>query len=394
MERQSPRQYTADFKAHAVSLAESLGAAGAARKIGISSKTLANWIALARAGGVVGNGKRHPVSDLEAENARLKAETAQLRMERDFFLKNVGVLHSRVQVKYASIASQRTHYPIGFMCRILSVLTSGFFAWQTRQRTPRADADALAGEAIMQVHKATRRHYGRRRVTHALRAQSWSVNPKGARRLMREQGLRGVRKGRFVPRTINGAHRRAIAPNVLQRRFTVGTTVAASTSNITYVATQEGGLYLAVTIALKTRQVLGYSLSDRMPDELVLNTLRNARHCEAPSAGTVFHSERGGQYASDDFRDALGVLGTVASMGRNGNCWDNAVSESLFASLKAEEVAEPCATKQDARRTIAQYIHGFCNPSLLHSSLGYLSLDEHARRMQQAAQIVSMRSAA
>ncbi len=297
-------------------------------------------------------------------------------------------------MKYAFIASQRTHYPIGFMCRMLDVSRSGFFAWQTRQRTPRTDTDASVREAIVRVHMATRRRYGRRRITHALRAQGWSVNPKRVRRLMREQGLRGVRKGRFVPRTTDSAHRRAIAQNVLQRRFSVGTAVTAWTSDITYVATREGWLYLAVIIALKTRQVLGYSLSDRMPDELVLNALRNACHCEAPSAGTVFHSDRGSQYASNDFRDALGALGMVASMSRKGNCWDNAVSESFFATLKAEEATEPYATKQDARRAIAQYIHGFYNPIRLHSSLGYLSPNEYARRMQLADQTTSMRSAA
>ena len=165
-------------------------------------------------------------------------------------------------------------------------------------------------------------------------------------------------------------------------------------SDITYIATREGWLYLAVIIALQTRQVLGYSLSDRMPDELVLNALRNARHLAPPSPGTLFHSDRGSQYASDDFREALGALGMVASMSRKGNCWDNAVSESFFATLKAEEATQPYATKQEAHRAIAQYIHGFYNPVRLHSSLGYLSPTQYTRRMQHVDQNPSMRSAA
>ncbi len=191
-----------------------------------------------------------------------------------------------------------------------------------------------------------------------------------------------MRQGRFVPRTTDSAHRRAIAPHVLQRRFGVETAVPAWTSDITYLATREGWLYLAVIIALQTRQVLGYSLSDRMPDELVLNALRNACHQETPSRGTLFHSDRGGQYASDDFRRALDALGMVASMSRKGDCWDNAVTESFFATLKAEEATEPYATKQEAHRAIAEYIHGFYNPVRLHSSLGYWSPNEYACRLQ------------
>jgi putative transposase len=297
-------------------------------------------------------------------------------------------------VKYAYIASQRTHYPTGFMCRVLEVSTSGFFAWQARENAPQRAADASLREAIVQVHEESRRRYGRRRLTHALRAQGWCVNPKRVRRVMREEGLRGVRKGRFVPRTTDSAHQRAIAPNVLQRRFGVEQAVQAWTSDITYVATREGWLYLAVIIALQTRQVLGYSLSDRMPDELVLNALRNACHFGAPPSGTLFHSDRGSQYASDDLRGALGALGMVASMSRKGNCWDNAVSESFFATLKTEEATEPYATKQEAHRSIAQYIHGFYNPVRLHPSLGYLSPNEYARRMQHVDQLPSMRSAA
>ena len=297
-------------------------------------------------------------------------------------------------MKYAYITSQRDHYPIGFMCRMLEVSTSGFYAWQTRGRAPPSDADAPLREAIVQIHAESRRRYGRRRTTHALRARGLCVNPKRVRRVMREEGLRGVRKGRFVPRTTDSAHQRVVAPNVLQRRFNVDTAVCAWTSDITYVATREGWLYLAVIIALQTRQVLGYSLSDRMPDELVLNALRNACQFAAPAPGTLFHSDRGSQYASDDFRDAIGALGMVASMSRKGNCWDNAVSESFFATLKSEEATEPYATKQDAYRAIAQYIHGFYNPVRLHSSLGYLSPNEYARRMQHVDQTPPKRSAA
>ena len=141
-------------------------------------------------------------------------------------------------MKYAYIALQRTQHPIGFMCRVLEVSTSGFFAWQAREKAPQSDADAPLREAIVQVHEDSRRRYGRRRLTHALRARGWCVNPKRVRRVMHEEGLRGVSKGRFVPRTSDSAHQRAIAPNVLQRRFGVDTAVHAWASDITYVSTR------------------------------------------------------------------------------------------------------------------------------------------------------------
>ena len=131
-----------------------------------------------------------------------------------------------------------------------------------------------------------------------------------------------------------------------------------------------------------------------MPDELVLSALRNACHQQPPLARTVFHSDRGSQYASDDFREAIGALAMVASMSRKGNCWDNAVAESFFATLKAEETTQPYETKQEAHRRMASYIHGFYNPVRLHSSLGYLSPDEYARKMKMSDKPTSMRSAA
>jgi transposase InsO family protein len=196
-------------------------------------------------------------------------------------------------VKNAWIQSQRTQYPIELMCRILEVSRSGFFGWRQRQADRWPDADAQVREDLRQVHRHSRRLYGRRRLVHALRARGHCINPKRVRPLMREEGLQGVRKGRFVPRTTDSQHSRAIASNVLARRFDVDAGVAGWVSDITYVPTREGWLYLAVIIVLHSRQILGYSLAEHMPDELVLNALRNACHVQLPAANTLFHSDRG-----------------------------------------------------------------------------------------------------
>lgn len=284
-------------------------------------------------------------------------------------------------MKYAWMDAQRTQFPIRLMCRVLDVSVSGFYAYRGRQVRPRPDPDVCVREQLKALHRHSRRLYGRRRLTHGLRAQGCCINVKRVRRLMREEGLRGVRKGRFTPRTTDSAHTRPIAANTLARRFAIHAPLRAWVSDITYVPTREGWLYLAVVIALQSRQVLGYSLDEHMPDELVLAALRNACSMQVPEAGTIFHSDRGGQYASADFITAAGALELVRSMSRKGNCWDNAVAESFFATLKAEEITTPYETKTDAHRRIASYIHGFYNPVRLHSSLGYLSPNDYARRM-------------
>jgi putative transposase len=296
-------------------------------------------------------------------------------------------------VKYACIDAQGTDYPIQLMCRVLQVSRSGFFAWRARKTHWCPDADARVRFDLREAHQQSRRLYGRRRLTHALRQRGHCINAKRVHRLMRQEGLRGVRKGRFVPRTTDSQHDRAIASNVLARRFGVDAAVSGWVSDITYVPTREGWLYLAVIIALNTRRVVGYSLADRMPDDLVLNALRNACYTQPPPESTVFHSDRGSQYASDDFRAAIDALAMVPSMSRKGNCWDNAVAESFFATLKAEEITEPYDSKQDAHRRMAAYIHGFYNPVRLHSSLGYLSPNEYARRMKMSEKPAFMRSA-
>jgi transposase InsO family protein len=217
-----------------------------------------------------------------------------------------------------------------------------------------------------------------------LRERGYRVGPKRVTRLMREEGLRGRSKGRTRPRTTDSHHTRPVADNLLARRFEVTSPIRAWISDITYIETREGWLYLAVVLSVQTRQVLGYSLADRMPDDLVEQAFLNAWQRHPPGNGVLFHSDRGSQYASRDFRRTLTLLGFVPSMSRKGNCWDNAVAESFFGTLKNEEATEPYATKAAAQMGIANYIHGFYNPSRRHSTLGYLSPDNYARMLKAA----------
>ncbi len=201
---------------------------------------------------------------------------------------------------------------------------------------------------------------------------------------MREEGVPGRVKGRFKPRTMDSKPVQPLAASRLDRRFAVDAAAPAWVGDITYIATREGWLYLAVVIDLRTRQVLGYSLSDRMPDDLVQQAFLNAMATAPAAHGTLFHSDRGSQYASAEFQRTLTACGCVPSMSRKGNCWDNAVAESFFATLKNEEATGIYASKAKAYAAIASYIHGFYNPTRLHSTLGYRSPNDYAKTLRQA----------
>ncbi len=287
-------------------------------------------------------------------------------------------------MRYAFVARERTNFPLEVLCRLLAVSRSGFHDYLHRQAKPRPDLDATMRQDLRVCHAQSRGLYGRPRLVKELRELGHVVGPKRVARLMQEEGLRGRSKGRAKPRTTDSGHARPVAENLLARRFEVTNPTPAWVSDITYLETREGWLYLAVVLSVQTRQVLGYSLAERMPDDLVEQAFLNAWHRAPARHGVLFHSDRGSQYASHDFRRTITALDFVPSMSRKGNCWDNAVAESFFATLKNEEATGPYPTKLAAHTGIANYIHGFYNPQRRHSALGYLSPDNYARTLMAA----------
>lgn len=289
-------------------------------------------------------------------------------------------------MRYAFVARERTHYPVQMLCRVLQVSVSGFHGHQRLvAATAGPDKDRALRRELQVIHAASKGTYGRPRMVKALRASDYAVGPKRVARLMAEEGLRGKVKGSFKPRTTLVNADNLVSRNLLDRRFSVDSDVCAWVGDITSLATHEGWMYLATVISLKTRQVLGYSLADRMPEELVQQAFLNAWAASAQKPGIVFHSDRGAQYSSAGFRRTLDAHGVVQSMSRKGNCWDNAVAESFFATLKNEEANGVYASKDQAHRSVAAYIHGFYNPTRLHSALGYRSPNDYARQMRRAA---------
>ncbi len=276
-------------------------------------------------------------------------------------------------MRYRFIEVEKASYPIALMCRILQVSRGGYYAWRTRPESARSRSDRTLLVAIRAAHKASRRTYGSPRMQRELLAQGHSVGRHRVARLMRLDGLRGRRRRRFRT-TTQSNHAHPVAANQLERQFAVETPNQAWVTDITYVWTLQGWLYLCVILDLYSRRVVGWAMSERINQALTLGALKMALAGRAPKPGLVHHSDRGSQYAAKLYRRLLKARGIECSMSRKGDCWDNAVAESFFATLKVELVYETLfITRAQARQQIFEYIEVFYNRVRRHSYLGYVS---------------------
>jgi putative transposase len=260
------------------------------------------------------------------------------------------------------------------MCRVLDVCRSGYYAWCRRPPSKHTLEDAALSRQIQDIHTQSRGSYGSPRVQAALRSAGQQVGRHRVARLMKKLGLHACRKRKFRL-TTDSNHDLRVSENLLCRQFSVPQPDVAWVSDLTYIWTGEGWLYLAVIIDLFSRRVVGWSMAEHMQTELVLTALQAALGQRKPShAGLIFHSDRGSQYASLNFRAALNTSGLTSSMSRRANCWDNAVAESFFGTLKTELIhLEEFANRATARTTIAEWIEIFYNRQRLHSTIGYIS---------------------
>jgi len=290
-------------------------------------------------------------------------------------------------VRFAFIAVEKAGFPVRLLCRVLGVSRAGFYAWHTREPSPHAHADERLGLEIAAIHAESRRRYGSPRVHAELGDRGHRVGRKRVARLMRQRGLAGRRRRRFRA-TTDSRHAFPIASNILARQFAQAAPDVAWVTDITYIATGEGWLYLAAILDLCSRAVVGWAVSERITRELALEALDMALRRRRPLAGLLHHSDRGSQYASGDYQTVLADHGIVCSMSRRGNCWDNAMAESFFATIKVELVHDAAwPTHAVARAELFEYIEVFYNGQRRHSSLGYLSprAFERQRAQQRAA---------
>lgn len=293
--------------------------------------------------------------------------------------------------KYAVIAAHRRDFPVTLMCRVLEVSPSGFHAAQKRAPSARAQQDAVLLGKVRAVHTRSRKRYGSPRVTRQLRRAGERISAKRVARVMREDGLAARRPRGFVV-TTTSAHADPVAPNLLAREFAVGPTRPCNTiwaSDITYIPTRAGWLYLAVVLDLASRRVVGWATSASLDTALPLTALQRALAVREPPRGLVHHSDRGSQYASAEYRACLAAHGGILSMSRRGDCWDNAVVESFFATLEWELLMdEDFATHAAANRALVEFINVWYNHERLHSTLGYktpVEYEQDLRRTPRAA---------
>ena len=279
-------------------------------------------------------------------------------------------------MKYACIDHRRDCYPVRMMCRLLQVSASGYYAWRRRPESPRARRDRELLLKIRRVHEASKGVYGSPRVHAELVAEGVRVGRHRVARLMRLARLRGCPKRRFRATTQRDpAHR--VAQNLLEQNFAADAPNQRWAADITYIATHQGWLYLAVVMDLYSRRIVGWSMSRWMSRRLVVDALRMAVAARRPAGSLVHHSDRGGQYTSDAFRAELAKHGIECSMSSAGNCYDNAVVESFFGLLKRERVNRVrYRTREEARADLFEYIEVFYNRKRRHGYLGNISPDD------------------
>lgn len=292
-------------------------------------------------------------------------------------------------MKFEFIQAEKANFPVAMMCRLLEVSRSGFYASRRRRPSARSKETVRLELAVAVAHRTSRRTYGSPRVHAEVRAAGWAVSRKRIAAIMRRKGLVGRARRRFR-RTTEVDPALAVAPNLLDREFTMTAPNQTWATDITYVRTWEGWLYLAVVIDLFSRRVVGWAVDDHLRTELCLDALTMAIGRRLPDAGLVHHSDRGCQYASGDYRGVLAKHGLTCSMSRKGNCWDNAVVESFFSGLKTEFVYRHVwRTRDSATKGITEWIEVFYNRHRRHSTLGMVSPadfeDSHRRNAAQAA---------
>ena len=285
-------------------------------------------------------------------------------------------------MKYACIERHVGAFPVALMCRVLAVSRAGYYAWHRRPASPRVQTDTRLRIAIRAIHAASHGRYGRPRIHRALQAEQWRCSAKRVGRLMQADHLCGKRSRRYRPTT--QADGTPPAPNHLQRQFQVPALNRVWVSDVTAWPTAAGWLYVAVVLDLASRRVVGWAAGSTPGQALTIPALQQALRARRPPGGLLHHSDRGMHYTGTSYQRLLDAHGITPSMSRRGDCWDNAVAESFFATLKTELVAGTTwRSPTDASAALRQYLEWY-NQRRLHSTLHYVSPVQYEAQLRAA----------
>lgn len=277
-------------------------------------------------------------------------------------------------MKFAFIEHSLSEYPVEVSCRVLSVSRSGYYACLNRPASAVENRREQLKGQIALAHAENRGVYGSPRIVRVLRSAGEEVCRNTVAKYMREMELFARKKRRFTPKTTDSRHDHPLAKNRLDRDFSADRPNAKWTTDITYIPTDQGWLYLAGVMDLYSRKIVGWSMAEHMREELVADALKMALARRCPPRGLLHHSDRGVQYACEDYQHLLAENGIIVSMSGKGDCWDNAATESFWSTLKTELVHhEHYTTREQAKASIFEYIEVFYNRKRLHSSLEYVS---------------------
>ncbi|UQQ41219.1 IS3 family transposase [Enterobacter roggenkampii] len=376
----SGKRYPEEFKTEAVKQVVDRGysVASVATRLDITTHSLYAWIK--KYGPDSSTNKEQ--SDAQAEIRRLQKELKRVTDERDIFKKSRGVLRKAVRLRYAFIRDNSCCWPVRLLCRVLDVHPSGFYAWLQQPHSQRHQADLRLTRQIKQFWLESGCVYGYRKIHLDLRDSGQQCGVNRVWRLMKRVGIK-AQVGYRSPRARKG-EASIVSPNRLQRQFNPDAPDERWVTDITYIRTHEGWLYLAVVVDLFSRKIIGWSMQSRMTKDIVLNALLMAVWRRNPEKQVLVHSDQGSQYTSHEWQSFLKSHGLEGSMSRRGNCHDNAVAESFFQLLKRERIKKKIyGTREEARSDIFDYIEMFYNSKRRHGSSEQMSPTEYENQYYQ-----------
>ena len=369
----SGQRYTPEFKDEAVKLITERGysVTDVAERLGVSQHSIYKWLKAVQP--LRNNPDEHELLEAKKEILRLKSQLKQTEEERDILKKAARYFASLPRVKYQFILEYSHQFKIKTMCRVLKIARAGYYAWLHEPESGRTIEDKRLLQLIRSSYDASYGIYGYRRITLDLKELGESCGPNRVLKIMKNNGIAAVR-GYKKHKSYGCGRPPIVPPNHLNREFAVSTPDTSWVTDITYIRTWQGWLYLAVVLDLYSRKVIGWSMKPTLAKDIVLDALLMAVWRRRPNEPVIIHSDQGSQYSSGDWQKFCQKHNLVPSMSRRGNCWDNAVAESFFSSLKKERIKKRIyKTREMARADVFDYIEMFYNRIRRHSHLDGMS---------------------